>query len=165
MSKAYRPINQNYVSSRGVWHEGDILKNYLDTLSSNIDNGTELLKTEWLPTNIGATTTLLDSVSNYKTVVVYYKQTSYYSTARGSIILNSPNNSNFIINDTFTLFSYNGSTYNGVYALHRAFNLNGSTIKYLNSGNRKIVGLEGAGVWNVGDTITITRIVGFKKWG
>lgn len=176
MSKSIKLKNNTYLDSSGVSYNRVDLETVLTELWDKVNAQEQIINTQeqeinkltpvvlFDNDNAGAsnTYTLNDNISNYKRVTVYYKQTSYYTRTDKSIEIHTPNNKTIILDENFVLLSYNGSTYNGAYGLHRAFKFNNNTITLLNSCNFKYVGLNGTGTWGVGDSIAITKVIGYK---
>jgi hypothetical protein len=105
--------------------------------------------------------TLSSSAANFKRLVIHYKQTAYLDTTYGSVEVYEPNSKRVNITELMGITTYNGGSYNGIYFLERTYSISGTAFKLIHKLNRKIVGLEGTGVWGVADGIYILRIEGY----
>lgn len=169
MSKSLKLNNNQYWDSTGITHSRQKLSDLLTTLSNNISalqTSVNKLTPTVLYNNDSASTqssiTLSDSAANYTRLVIFYKQTAYYTRTDKSVEISSPNGKTVVLDENLVLLTYNGSSYNGAYGMHRAFKISEKTITLLNECNQKYVGLNGTGTWGVADTIAITKVIGYK---
>lgn len=176
MSKSIKLNNNQYWDSAGITHSRQKLSDLLTTLNnnisalqtsvSNLQTSVSKLTPTVLYNNDGASSqssiTLSDSAANYTRLVIFYKQTAYYTRTDKSVEISSPNNKTVVLDENLVLLTYNGSSYNGAYGMHRAFKISAKTITLLNACNQKYVGLNGTGTWGVADTIIITKVIGYK---
>lgn len=184
MSKSIKLKDNVYIDSTGVVHNRSGLNTVLNQLLTKINEQEQLINNQSQLINnqsqlindltpvvlynnenstIADSYTLSDSVANYSRITIYYKQTSYYTRTDKSVELYSPNDKTVLLEENIVLLTYNGSNYNGVYGLQRAFKVSGKTITLLNACNQKYVGLNSTGTWGVADSISITKVVGYKK--
>ena len=170
MGSTVKLANDLYLETSSIVHNKEIdletlLNQLLDKISiqeQEIKKLTPVVLYDNENSTTASTYDLSDSVSNYDKITVYYKQTSYYTRTDKSVEIYNPNNKTIILDENFVLLSYNGNSYNGAYGLHRAFKFNNNTIVLLNECNQKYVGLNGTGTWGIADTISITKVIGYK---
>lgn len=169
MNKSIKLKNNVYIDSTGIVHNRTGLNTILNQLLNKINEQEQLIAKltpvvlyEDENSTASNTYNLTDNVSNYDRLTIYYKQTSYYTRTDKSVEIYAPHNKTVILDENFVLLTYNGSNYNGAYDLQRAFKISGNTITLLNACNQKYVGLNGTGTWGVADTISITKVVGYK---